>query len=101
MRALILLFCLALAGCAGRTDGAGGAPAAAAASGTAAPSGAATAMAAAPAPGPIRRSQPDALQLQEARVECWGKVEQQRGLRGIDARIAFVDKCVAEAVGRL
>jgi len=34
----------------------------------------------------------------QARVECWAKVEQQKGLRSIDSRIAFVDKCVAAAL---
>jgi hypothetical protein len=34
--------------------------------------------------------------LIQARSECWMKVEGQKALRGIDQRIAFVDKCVAE-----
>jgi hypothetical protein len=38
----------------------------------------------------------DAERLQQARSTCWMKVEQQKNLRGIDQRIAFVDKCVAE-----
>jgi hypothetical protein len=37
---------------------------------------------------------PDALT--QARADCWMKVETQRGLRSIDQRTAFVDKCVAE-----
>jgi hypothetical protein len=38
--------------------------------------------------------------MQEARVDCWAKVEKQRGLRNIDGRIAFVDKCVADALNQ-
>lgn len=34
--------------------------------------------------------------LMQARVDCWMKVESQKGLRAIDQRSAFVDKCVAE-----
>jgi hypothetical protein len=33
--------------------------------------------------------------LTQARVDCWMKVESQKGLRAIDQRSAFVDKCVA------
>jgi hypothetical protein len=32
--------------------------------------------------------------LTQARADCWMKVESQKGMRGIDQRIAFVDKCV-------
>jgi hypothetical protein len=42
-------------------------------------------------PGEVR---PDPLT--RARVDCWMKVETQKGLRSIDQRSAFVDKCVAE-----
>ena len=42
-------------------------------------------------PGEVR---PDPLT--QARADCWMKVETQKGLRGIDQRSAFVDKCVAE-----
>jgi len=106
MRAVTLLLCLALAACAGRTAETGGASQAAAApAAAAAPSpapGAASAPAAGPASAaaPARSGPPDVLQVQDARVECWGKVEKQRNLRSIDARIAFVDKCVADATGR-
>jgi hypothetical protein len=31
----------------------------------------------------------------QARADCWMKVETQRALKGIDQRIAYVDKCVA------
>lgn len=34
-----------------------------------------------------------------ARAQCWIKVEQQKALKGIDQRIAFVDKCVADRLG--
>ena len=34
--------------------------------------------------------------LTQARADCWMKVETQKGLRSIDQRSAFVDKCVAE-----
>jgi hypothetical protein len=34
--------------------------------------------------------------LTQARAACWMKVEGQKGLRDIDRRSAFVDKCVAE-----
>ena len=34
--------------------------------------------------------------LTQARADCWMKVESQKGLRSIDQRSAFVDKCVAE-----
>ena len=42
-------------------------------------------------PGEVR---PDPLT--QARADCWMKVESQKGLRSIDQRSAFVDKCVAE-----
>ena len=35
---------------------------------------------------------------QQARAQCWMKVESQKNLRGIDQRIAYVDKCVNEQV---
>jgi len=31
---------------------------------------------------------------QKARAQCWMKVEHEKNLRGIDQRIAYVDKCV-------
>ena len=31
---------------------------------------------------------------QKARAQCWMKVEHEKHLRGIDQRIAYVDKCV-------
>jgi hypothetical protein len=77
MRTLTLLLCLALAACA-----------------------TATAQAAPAAAAPAPDSRPDSLRMQEARVDCWAKVEKQRGLRNIDGRIAFVDKCVADALNQ-
>ena len=32
----------------------------------------------------------------QARTDCWMAVEHQKSLRGLDQRIAFVDKCVAD-----
>ncbi|MEA2980872.1 MAG: hypothetical protein QOF09_2695, partial [Alphaproteobacteria bacterium] len=33
--------------------------------------------------------------LMQARADCWMAVEGKKEMRGIDQRIAFVDKCVA------
>jgi hypothetical protein len=41
---------------------------------------------------------PDPDALTQARVVCWMKVEEQKALRNIDRRIAFVDKCIADAL---
>lgn len=106
MRAVTWLLVLALAGCAGgRLPGEVSGPAdPAAPSQSAAPatpsppagSSSATAPTAwADSAEPPPR-QPDSLQVTEARVQCWGKVERQKRLRDIDARIAFVDTCVAD-----
>jgi hypothetical protein len=54
--------------------------------------GAATAAARAPAE-PV---DPGADPLTQARADCWMKVEGQKSLRGIDQRIAYVDKCVTD-----
>ncbi len=43
-------------------------------------------------------SVPEAQRLTEARGLCWMKVEEQKTIRDIDRRIAYVDKCVAEAM---
>jgi hypothetical protein len=32
----------------------------------------------------------------QARTDCWMAVEHQKGLKGLDQRIAYVDKCVAD-----
>ena len=110
MRVASLLPCLALAACmltgeepAPRSRGAGrcGAAASAVAArrppappafGGGARGGATTAAARGSGePGEVR---PDPLT--QARADCWMKVESQKGLRSIDQRSAFVDKCVAE-----
>jgi hypothetical protein len=39
-----------------------------------------------------------AERVQQARAACWMKVESERQLRGIDQRIAYVEKCVNEQV---
>ena len=36
-----------------------------------------------------------AERAQKARAQCWMKVEKEKHLRGIDQRVAYVDKCVA------
>lgn len=126
MRVATLLLCLSLAACAGGklpgeqpapgsagALGATGAPGPAAGSPDAASSSAAAsapAAPAAPAPSPSAgRTAPaaaaapagpplsDAERLRQARVACWVKVEEQKRLRDIDRRIAFVEKCVNEA----
>jgi hypothetical protein len=37
-----------------------------------------------------------AERVQQARATCWMKVESEKNLRGIDQRIAYVEKCVNE-----
>ena len=39
-----------------------------------------------------------AERVQQARAACWMKVESEKNLRGIDQRIAYVEKCVNEQV---
>jgi hypothetical protein len=79
MRVLIVLSCLALAACAGnphtRDVSASAAPAAASA-----------------------QARTESERVMQARADCWVKVEHQKGLRNIDGRIAFVDKCVADTL---
>src|SRR6185436_6079504 len=36
--------------------------------------------------------------VQQARAACWMKVESEKNLRGIDQRIAYVEKCVNDQV---
>ena len=38
----------------------------------------------------------DGERVQQARAACWMKVESEKNLRGIDQRIAYVEKCVNE-----
>jgi len=35
---------------------------------------------------------------QKARAQCWMRVEHEKNLRGIDQRIAYVEKCVTAQV---
>lgn len=112
MRIAPLLLCLALAACqtAGEQspapEAAAPAPAASSApSSTGAPTvirstgsgggarGGATTAAARGGGEPV---EPTADPLTQARVDCWMKVETQKGLRSVDQRGAFVDKCVAD-----
>ena len=96
MRMAMLMLGLGLAGCTGGIlPGEQPAPARASAEGAPAATAAPTTNARSTAsdqPPPAL----DSLQLTQARVDCWAKVEQQKALRDIDRRIAFVDKCVAE-----
>jgi ABC-type phosphate transport system substrate-binding protein len=39
-----------------------------------------------------------AERAQKARAQCWMKVEHEKNLRGIDQRIAYVEKCVTAQV---
>jgi hypothetical protein len=109
-----VLSCVLLAGCSGAVFGPDGAapdtaaapvsaapPAAApsrptppAGGGSSASGGARTAASRPPPPDP---TEPQNDPLTQARVDCWMKVEQQHFVRDIDKRIAFVDKCMAQA----
>jgi len=107
MRTATLLICLSLTACSGfRLPGEPFAPdiaIAPAATGAlatpAAPAPSTTAIA-----GPVvpAATPPPALsgpeRLQQARVDCWAKVERQKSIRDIDRRIAFVDKCVTDDI---
>jgi hypothetical protein len=110
MRAPVLLLGLCLAGCAVPTaavapDGASASASPSAALPPAASPSAATAAPAAPAAAAqaAAHSEPtpalsEAELLTQARVDCWAKVERAKIARDIDRRIAFVDKCVADAM---
>ena len=45
---------------------------------------------------PLASVMSDPERLQQARVDCWARVERQGRIRDIDRRVAFVDKCVAD-----
>ena len=112
MRAATLLLCLGLAATSGGCMLSGGAPETATAPApAAAPSpsvsasppaarsaassgGARGGAATAAARGEPVEAPPDPVI--QARSDCWRKVESQKALRGIDQRIAYVDKCVAD-----
>jgi hypothetical protein len=110
MRVATPLLCLILAACAGgKLPGEQPAPdaanpsAAAAANAPDASNPPATrtnqaARAASPPPQPQPQATPEPDRLIQARVDCWMKVEHQKGIRDIDRRIVFVDKCVADAM---
>jgi hypothetical protein len=92
-RAAVLLG-LFLTGCAGgKLPGEQPAPRVAGPAASASPAAAPVATASNAAPSSGRSDSPRVI---EARADCWMKVEHERGLRDIDRRIAYVDKCVAE-----
>ena len=94
MRSVALLLCLGLAACAG--GGFPGAPPALEKPAvTAAPASSVSAAAAQAAADPDAPNPTDDPVI-KARADCWMKVEGQRALRGIDQRIGFVDRCVAD-----
>jgi hypothetical protein len=122
MRPVALLLCLGLAACAGgKIPGEQPAPVAFAASdqpapppAVAAPSpnvrtaasggrgGSTTAAKRAPAPSTATEDNPDAPTptgdpLTQARADCWMRTEKLK-MRDVDARAAFVDKCVHEVM---
>jgi hypothetical protein len=112
MRVLSLLLCLILAGCLATADkpapeAAAPAPAAAVAappqplprspagpggpSGGGGPRGGASTAA--------NRGEPEEVPpdpVIQARTDCWMAVEHAKGVKSLDDRIAYVDKCVAE-----
>ena len=92
IRIAALLLCLSLAACAGTrlpgSDDTGSSISSFFQSTTAAPEGE-TAAALDPPEGSA------AERAQKARAQCWMKVEKEKHLRGIDQRVAYVDKCVA------
>jgi hypothetical protein len=93
MRALTLLLCLPLAGCAGMSRLSNDPEPAA----MNAPAAAAPAVAAAAAPAAPPAPAPGPRDTTEAKVICWGKVEREKQrVRTIDQRIAYVERCVAE-----
>ena len=104
MRIATLLLCLSLAACAGITlpseqppRDIAIMPAAASAPIVSAPIAAiATAPAKPVVAAPQTSAMSDPERLQQARVDCWAKVERQGRVRDIDRRIAFVEKCLAD-----
>jgi hypothetical protein len=110
MRAVSLLLCFLLAGCLATGDqpapqAAAPAPASTAAAPPAPPPPPARSSAGA-AGGPrggaataAARGEPEEVPpdpVIQARTDCWMAVEHQKGVRSLDQRIAYVDKCVAD-----
>ena len=105
MRVAILVLCLGLAACAGGSTTSEAPPFAPSATPAAAP-GSSPARSASPSGGArggaataAARAEPveaPADPVMQARADCWMKVESPKALRGIDQRVAYVDKCVAE-----
>ena len=98
MRVAALLLGLMLAGCSGASlvsapPDAGSTPARPSAGGGGGARGGASTAAARGEPVEVP---PDPVV--QARAQCWMKVEGQKALRGLDQRIGFVDKCVAETI---
>ena len=95
MRVATLLVCLTLAACAGAklpgSDDAMSSISSYLPSVTAAPTGEDATSLDPPEGSAAERAQ-------KARAQCWMKVEHEKNLRGIDQRIAYVDKCVTAQV---
>ena len=109
MRVATLLLCFLLAGCLATGDQP--------APGATSPASASTVAAPPPPPSPARsaagsaggprggattaaaRGEPEEVPpdpVIQARTDCWMAVEHQKGVKGLDQRIAYVDKCVAD-----
>jgi hypothetical protein len=95
MRAATLLVCLLLTACAGSklpgSDDSVSSISSYLPSVTASPSGQGASSLEPPAGSTAERTQ-------KARAQCWMKVETEKNLRGIDQRIAYVEKCVTAQV---
>jgi hypothetical protein len=95
MRLATLLMCLLLTGCAGgKLPGGEDSTSSISSylpSAIAAPSGQSAASLDPPEGSAAERAQ-------KARAQCWMKVEHEKNLRGIDQRIAYVEKCVTAEV---
>ncbi len=107
LRVAMLTLCLGLAACAGSNTMSETPPFAPAASPAAStPPNPSPARSAGPAGGArggaataAARGEPVEVPpdpVMQARADCWMKVETQKALRGIDQRVAYVDKCVAD-----
>src|SRR5215213_8826841 len=109
MRIVSLLWCLVLAGCLATGDqstpnAAAPAPASIAAAAPSPPSPARSSSGSAGGPRggattAAARGEPEEVPpdpVIQARTDCWMAVEHQKGLKGLDQRIAYVDKCVAD-----